>query len=95
MEHLSGRCQACYEKRKPAQDRTPYHRADGWFYSSARWRKARAEQLRRSPRCVQCGGLAEHVDHIQPRSQGGADLDAANLQSLCSPCHGRKTRAES
>jgi 5-methylcytosine-specific restriction protein A len=30
------------------------------------------------------------VDHIVPRSAGGADTPG-NLQPLCRPCHSRKT----
>ncbi|MFI0470478.1 HNH endonuclease [Saccharopolyspora sp. 5N102] len=41
-----------------------------------------------------CGLPAEQVDHILPLSRGGAMLDYANAQSLCTGCHDRKTRAE-
>lgn len=34
---------------------------------------------------------AKHVDHVVPVARGGAELDASNLQSLCHPCHSRKT----
>lgn len=46
-------------------------------------------------RCVTCGKEGEieladwHVDHIIPRSVGGADV-ASNCQVLCSPCNRRK-----
>ena len=43
--------------------------------------------------CVECGGAAQEVDHIVPRAMGGED-DLWNLQSLCIPCHRRKTKRE-
>lgn len=45
--------------------------------------------------CVACGVEGEidaadwHVDHIIPRSKGGADTEE-NCQALCSSCNGRK-----
>ena len=64
-----------------------------------RWRVARRRALERDNWTCQgagCGkqlGLAE-VDHIKPVSQGGAEFDPANLQTLCRRCHMAKTRAE-
>jgi len=40
-----------------------------------------------------CHGKAAHVDHVRPLEDGGTDSDD-NLQTLCSSCHGRKTRQE-
>lgn len=34
------------------------------------------------------------VDHIVNRARGGSD-DRLNLQTICGPCHNRKTQAES
>lgn len=34
------------------------------------------------------------VDHIEPISDGGHPFDPANLQTLCSDCHGSKTAQE-
>ena len=55
--------------------------------------------LARHPLCAHClkRGFttpATEVDHIKPLRQGGARLDQTNLQSLCKPCHSRKTRQE-
>jgi 5-methylcytosine-specific restriction protein A len=55
--------------------------------------------LRQHPFCEHCkrrglATLATEVDHIQPISAGGGILDADNLQSLCKPCHSRKTLNE-
>ncbi|WP_272575920.1 HNH endonuclease, partial [Providencia sp. PROV273] len=36
---------------------------------------------------------AKTVDHIKPKAHGGTD-DDSNLQSLCWPCHKRKTARE-
>lgn len=38
--------------------------------------------------------MATDVDHIKPRSEGGADFDLYNMQSLCHSCHAAKTRRE-
>ena len=62
----------------------------------AMWRKCRAMQLAREPVCRLChadGVLASatEVDHIKPLTNGGAHYDHANLQSLCHPCHAKKT----
>lgn len=60
--------------------------------------KRRAAWLRAQPLCVHCQRLgfvtvADEVDHIVPLHHGGAD-DESNLQSLCQPCHARKTASE-
>lgn len=52
------------------------------------------------PLCEECQRrgittLAQVVDHIVPINRGGAKLDMANLQSLCHPCHNRKSGIES
>ena len=69
-------------------------------YASARWKALRAWQLRRSPLCVECAKErrivpAHEVDHIIPH-KGNLLLfyDPDNLQSLCRPCHSRKTVVE-
>ena len=64
------------------------------FYSTSRWRQARAYHLRQNPLCAACGGLGTVVDHIVPRRDGGADLAASNLQTLCQPCHSSKSATE-
>ena len=65
-----------------------------------RWRKARKRYLNVHPLCVKCFDKdilvkATVVDHIIPH-RGDAVLfwDEANWQSLCKPCHDRKTWKE-
>jgi 5-methylcytosine-specific restriction endonuclease McrA len=67
------------------------------FYKSPAWTFARTQQLQREPNCQApgCGELATHVDHILNRAEGGPDLVAENLQSMCKEHHRRKTLDES
>ena len=76
--------------------RAEYHKANNYFYSSARWRGFRKWFLRRSPICVakNCTAPATQVDHIKPIEDGGAKFDPENCQSLCHSCHSIKTRGE-
>ncbi|MCG7984766.1 MAG: HNH endonuclease [Candidatus Thiodiazotropha lotti] len=66
----------------------------------AKWRKIRAEILRRdSNHCIPCKlagrvTTATQVDHIVPKAKGGTD-EAINLQSICTKCHARKTAQDS
>ena len=64
---------------------------------SERWAKVREAQLTRAPNCRVCTALgfttrATEVDHITPRSMGGALFDPRNLQSLCKTHHSSKTQ---
>lgn len=74
--------------------------ADHAVYNSRAWARVRLEVLTRDRWvCRACGrqcGIAPrdaHVDHIVPMSQGG-ETDPASCQTLCSPCHARKTREQ-
>jgi 5-methylcytosine-specific restriction protein A len=63
--------------------------------TGAKWKRERAKALRRDAHtCQQCGADATHVDKIKPASLGGDPYDQDNLQSLCPPCHARKTARE-
>lgn len=65
-----------------------------------RWRRARLAWLRLNPICVICAKsdryiTATVVDHIQPhRGDQVLFWDTANWQSLCKPCHDKKTASE-
>ncbi len=70
-------------------------RPEDAFYRLAPWRKLRAEWLAYQPDCVSCGAHATTVDHRAPWRIAGLDpLDLTNLQSLCTPCHSRKSMGE-
>ncbi|WP_454333449.1 HNH endonuclease [Streptomyces glaucescens] len=46
--------------------------------------------------CAYCGGFATHLDHVEPLSKGGADVEA-NIVPACAACNlskGAKTLAE-
>jgi len=64
---------------------------------SGDWPTIRTAHLAREPFCRECGAEATHVDHIVPRRQFTDQSEAnrsTNLQSLCPPCHSRKTARE-
>lgn len=62
-----------------------------------KWQKARARYLKEHPLCAEClrngrAVTATVVDHIKPH-RGDPILfwDEENWQSLCKPCHDKKT----
>jgi len=56
----------------------------------AEWRRIRLSVLtRHSWTCHYCGGPADTVDHVIPKSQGGSD-DAGNLVAACTSCNSAK-----
>ncbi|MBB4126231.1 5-methylcytosine-specific restriction protein A [Xanthomonas translucens] len=64
--------------------------------NSVRWRRIRAAHLAVEPLCRLCAarGLvvaATDVDHVDGDDSNN---DPGNLQSLCHPCHSRKTARE-
>lgn len=70
------------------------------LYSTPGWRRARKQWLVRHPLCADCAELglvveAREVDHRLPH-RGDLKLfwDRNNWQSLCKPCHSRKTARE-
>ena len=70
------------------------------LYNNSKWHKLREGFLMTYPLCCKCGGLAEHVHHINsPFDDGltynerlGRLLDAFNLQAMCASCHGAEHR---
>ncbi|MGE4043570.1 MAG: HNH endonuclease signature motif containing protein [Acetobacteraceae bacterium] len=63
------------------------------FYQRPAWRRFRAAILQARPICEVpgCDVVSTNVDHIVPRSRGGADYDPVNVQALCASCHSAKT----
>lgn len=65
----------------------------------SKWVKLRNRILQRDGHlCIPClfngrPTTATQVDHVKPKSKGGAD-DADNLQSICADCHKAKTAQE-
>jgi 5-methylcytosine-specific restriction endonuclease McrA len=57
-----------------------------------KWKKLRLIVLARDGYvCYVCGsGDANQVDHIYPRSKGGAAFDPLNCAAICRPCNMRK-----
>ena len=92
-----GYCPAHKPAKAPRRASAEYQ---GW-YSLPVWTDGlRPAQLLREPFCRECAkrGLrtrATVVDHIVPhRGDWGKFIDPANHQSLCKPCHDRKTARE-
>ncbi|MEJ8570759.1 HNH endonuclease signature motif containing protein [Microbaculum marinum] len=67
------------------------------LYHSKRWQSERAAFLHDHPLCIECerGGViraATVVDHIDPHYGNETVFwNRSRWQSLCAPCHGRKT----
>ena len=69
------------------------------FYQSKQWRATRNSFIKQNPLCVFCLKKdmltpANVVDHIKPITEGGAELDINNLQSLCTMHHNQKSARE-
>jgi len=64
-------------------------------YNSSTWRKYRRAFLGEHPLCVECGKVAEVVDHIKPVRLGGDFWQPLNHQPLCHRCHNSKSGKES
>jgi 5-methylcytosine-specific restriction protein A len=98
---VNGRDSKCITHMQAQRKRENEQRdkATAALYGSA-WRKARAMFLRANPLCNACRERslvvpATVVDHIEPH-KGDVALfwTRANWQSLCKPCHDRKTANE-
>ena len=81
----------------PAKVKAAPKVAEG-FYSSTEWRGLVADIKReRGNRCERAGcPTPTHriiADHIVERKDGGADLDASNVELLCFTHHQQKTAA--
>ena len=70
----------------------------GRIYDTRRWKRIRAQQLRREPLCRMCLDVqravpAVDVDHIKPIADGGEPFAFDNLRSLCHSHHAQVTHA--
>ena len=70
------------------------HAGDGVFLEDLcpklRARRWRQSLHRRSGHCcLYCGAASESIDHVQPRSRGGASV-TENCVPACLACNGRK-----
>ena len=55
---------------------------------SKKWKDLRLSVLARDGYiCYQCGGEADQVDHIFPRSKGGDTFDQHNCAAICRRCN--------
>jgi 5-methylcytosine-specific restriction protein A len=74
----------------PTPDLRPTRQARGY---DEQWLRLRASVLATYPYCAHCGEPATDVDHVIPKAIGqhACDTPIENLQSLCRPCHSRKT----
>ena len=85
----------CTRHTKPPKPKDLRPSAYRRGYGGARWERVRKKVLSRDVICQHCmRALAVAVDHIIPKSEGGAAWDLDNLQGLCVPCHSIKTRRE-
>lgn len=82
--------------RQQWREANPAKMRDAWY----RWREATKDPspetvdyidaLLRDP-CSYCGEPMAHIDHIEPRSRGGAH-DWTNLTASCGSCNPSKGR---
>jgi 5-methylcytosine-specific restriction protein A len=86
VEPGHARCPKHHQAHQQAYDRSRGTAAERGY--DAAHRKWRAAVLARDPICKACGvERSTFADHIVPLNQGGAKLDLANGQGLCSRCH--------
>ncbi len=86
--------------RKARAKLAPEALAGAALYATPRWKRERRGFLFLAPLCAECArdGVvtpAREVDHVVPhRGDEGLFWDRRNWQSLCRPCHSRKTARE-
>ena len=90
-----GLCEDCRKAKHKEYNKHQRDQNSQAFYNSGFWRRLRNRKLRMNPLCEHCQAnndvvLAQMVDHIVERKDGGAD-SIENLQSLCNACHEKKT----
>ena len=69
------------------------------IYEGMQWRNFRKSKLMVDPLCEECKRNnrvveASVVDHIERIKDGGEVYSMDNVQSLCKPCHARKSSNE-
>lgn len=92
-----GKCRACrleVQAERTAERASPEERGYG-----PAWRRFRKWFIARNPLCGHCEKegltrLARELDHIKPLDEGGALLDAENVQGLCHRHHRIKTEQD-
>lgn len=79
------------QKRAESDQRRADKPSRRW-YASAKWKRKRADQLKREPFCAFC--LAQDVvspasvaDHVVRHGEDWARFWTGKLQSLCARCH--------
>ena len=75
------------------------NRAHNPWYSTSRWQKRRAGQLREFPLCAMCLGkglpvAATVADHVRPHQGDNNSFWFGELQSLCATCHSSTKKLE-
>jgi len=88
------RCPKCTKDRNVNYDKNIRDKENNKFYHSTEWKNARKFQLSSFPFCIECGKIADTVDHIKAIKDGGSKLDSSNLQSMCRICHNIKENKE-
>ena len=86
-------------KRQRRYDRYQRNKKASKFYSTSRWQKVRNKKLKLNPLCEHCFPddvvIATEVDHFIPIGKDWSlRLSISNMQSLCHPCHMKKTIQE-
>lgn len=75
-------------KKKTQLEKYQHHK----LYYTNTWKKLRVKKLSMSATCEHCNAVGQEIDHIIDH-KGDRNLfyDLENLQTLCTPCHSRKT----
>ena len=89
-----GRCDV--HGKKNEQERQAYLNANrptstGLGYDRE-WQRFRSGFLAENPVCVDCGGQANQVDHVNSvRDHPELRLSYSNCRAMCARCHSRRT----
>ena len=104
MPHLPKGNPKKWVARKPNQKSSGHQTRrtrdeDDKFYNTTPWRKLRAKYISEHPLCLWCDEegrttQGKVVDHITQIKMGGDRLNEENLQTLCTPCHAKKSAYE-